>query len=320
MICAVVVASSVAVGMLAGVVALVASGKMSVFAGTPAALVAACLCWMCGRSWVSVCGGTVLTVESEAIRIETRTLQHPIVMPILGVSGYDVPPVPYRYEQRPKRHSGIAVLGAPGRSRLCLTLEVVSPIAVPWRRGLQRGDAAPRVIVLLGDAADRIRLRQTLERACRYACETRPAPSQGTFSQRRPIASASPRDPSDLNPAEHGAQGLRHQVLETVILRDEHREDGNERHLRARIKDDGSLEIEGQDFGPATSMVSPDGEYEWWETIAPQYLPQLVALLGGEPGEPILDLLVNRYTGDRSYDFEARLRAATFPIELAVWS
>jgi hypothetical protein len=100
-----------------------------------------------------------------------------------------------------------------------------------------------------------------------------------------------------------------------VILRDEWGGD-DRRHLSAHLED-GSLVVEGHDLGPGTAVISPDGEYEWWWTIAQEHLPQLVELLGGAPGEEILDLLETRYTGDGSYRLEEALRTASFPIGFA---
>ena len=46
----------------------------------------------------------------------------------------------------------------------------------------------------------------------------------------------------------------------------------------------------------------------------------MVALLGGQPGDDVLDLLERDFTGAESYDLEARLRASDIPIDLHTWS
>ena len=49
------------------------------------------------------------------------------------------------------------------------------------------------------------------------------------------------------------------------------------RHLEAYVDAAGVLHIDGQDLGPGTSIVSDDGEYEWFETIAAADVPRLIA-------------------------------------------
>jgi hypothetical protein len=92
------------------------------------------------------------------------------------------------------------------------------------------------------------------------------------------------------------------------------------RFLWAYVDDTGRLHIDGQDLGPATAIVSSDGEYEWFETIAAADVPRVVTLLGGQPGDDVLDLLERDFTGTKSYDLEARLRAADIPIDRHTWS
>ena len=105
----------------------------------------------------------------------------------------------------------------------------------------------------------------------------------------------------------------------TVILRAEQAGTG-QRHLSAYV-DERGLHIDGQDLGPGTSIVSDDGEYEWFETIAPNDVPRVVALLDGQPGEDILDLLERSWTQPgRSYELERRLRESDIVIARDVWS
>jgi len=100
----------------------------------------------------------------------------------------------------------------------------------------------------------------------------------------------------------------------TVTLRKE-RDGEDSRHLWAYLDDAGGLHIDGQDLGPATAVVSPDGEYEWFQTIRAEHLPRLLALLGGRPGDDILTLLDQRWSGARSGDLERLLRESDIPIE-----
>ena len=45
----------------------------------------------------------------------------------------------------------------------------------------------------------------------------------------------------------------------------------------------------------------------------------MVALLGGQPGDDVLDLLERDYTGAGSYELENRLRESDIPVKLHVW-
>ena len=104
-----------------------------------------------------------------------------------------------------------------------------------------------------------------------------------------------------------------------VSLRAE-RKGADSRFLDAYLDDDGALHVDGQDLGPGTGGVSSDGEYEWFRTIPASDLPRLVELLGGRPGESILDLLASRYTGRASYELERVIRESGIRSELGVWS
>jgi len=79
------------------------------------------------------------------------------------------------------------------------------------------------------------------------------------------------------------------------------------------------LHIDGWDRGPGTSLISGDGEYEWWKTVAAHDIPRLVELLGGKPGEYILTLLERDYMGPKSYEFERILRESGIPVEMRTW-
>lgn len=106
--------------------------------------------------------------------------------------------------------------------------------------------------------------------------------------------------------------------MRTVRLRSE-QSGADSRFLWAYVDEDGALHIDGQDLGPATAVVSSNGEYEWFHTIRAGHIDQLVALLGGEPEDDILDLLRWRYTDRGSYELEAILRNSDIPVERFVY-
>jgi hypothetical protein len=91
------------------------------------------------------------------------------------------------------------------------------------------------------------------------------------------------------------------------------------RFLDAFLDAEGDLHIDGQDLGPATAPVSPDGEYEWFSTVRSEHVSQLVELLGGDAGADILDLLEKHYTGAGSYELERILRDDDVPVERFVY-
>ena len=104
----------------------------------------------------------------------------------------------------------------------------------------------------------------------------------------------------------------------TVTLRQERHGDDT-RWLGAYVDGAGALHVDGQDLGPGTAMVSSDGEYEWFMTVAAGDVHRVVALLGGQPGDDVLELLERDWTGSRSYDFERLLRESGIPVKLFTW-
>ena len=104
-----------------------------------------------------------------------------------------------------------------------------------------------------------------------------------------------------------------------VSLRAE-RNGADQRYLDAWLDTAGNLHLDGQDLGPGTAAVSGDGEYEWFRKIPASEVPRLIALLGGEPGDGILDLLEAHYTGRGSYELERVIRDSDIRSELSVWS
>ena len=90
----------------------------------------------------------------------------------------------------------------------------------------------------------------------------------------------------------------------TVILGDE--TTGEERSiLRARMTSDGGLELEGQDFGPSTSMVSDDGEYEYYWEVPAKHLAALREELEVPAEGDLLDVLVEHCSGPASRHLES---------------
>jgi hypothetical protein len=105
-----------------------------------------------------------------------------------------------------------------------------------------------------------------------------------------------------------------------ISLRDEKRADGSHLSLRAYLDTAGRLHIDGQDLGPVTENVSGDGEYEDFRMIAKKDVPRLVELLGGKPGDDILELLARDWTGGKSYELERVLREGPIEVEFGTWS
>lgn len=103
-----------------------------------------------------------------------------------------------------------------------------------------------------------------------------------------------------------------------MILRQE-RDGADTRWLGAYVDGAGALHVDGHDLGPRTAMVSSDGEYEWFKTVAAPNVYRVVALLGGGPGDDVLELLERDWTGARSYDFERLLRESDIPVKLVTW-
>ena len=108
-------------------------------------------------------------------------------------------------------------------------------------------------------------------------------------------------------------------MTKKVQLREDH--DGNDhRYLSASVDDQGNLVIEGQDLGPATAIISSDGEYEWRRTIAAKDVPRLLQLLDAAPGADVLQILAAHWTGVNSYELEKRIRHGDLPSSVSTWS
>ena len=86
-----------------------------------------------------------------------------------------------------------------------------------------------------------------------------------------------------------------------IQLLDEKRPDGSNLALLAFLDAEAKLHIQGQDLGPVTKSVSGDGEYEYSYTIAAADIPRLLPLLGGRPGDDVLEILKQKWSGEKSY-------------------
>jgi hypothetical protein len=106
----------------------------------------------------------------------------------------------------------------------------------------------------------------------------------------------------------------------SVSLQNEHREDGSWLNIDVSLGLDGPLRIRGQDLGPVTKNISPDGEYEWFDTIAAQDVPAMVVALGGQPGTDVIDLLEQRWSGDAAYNLDAAIRSSGVKYSFASYS
>lgn len=87
------------------------------------------------------------------------------------------------------------------------------------------------------------------------------------------------------------------------------------RYLDAWRDADGGLHIDGQDLGPATAVVSPRGEVEWFQTIIAEDLPRLLELLDASPGADILDVLEEHWCGEGADELESRIRSSDIPVQ-----
>jgi len=76
------------------------------------------------------------------------------------------------------------------------------------------------------------------------------------------------------------------------VLRDV-RNDAGTQYLAAQVETDGTVRVTGRDHGPGvTAFFGSDiTSYEWVYVIAPDRVAALVAELGGDPGDDVLELL-----------------------------
>ena len=92
------------------------------------------------------------------------------------------------------------------------------------------------------------------------------------------------------------------------------------RYLSATVDGEGHLVLSGQDLGPGTSLVSPDGEYEYWITVEAAHIPLLLARLGAPERSDILEVLALTWAGERSYELERIIRDDDVPHRLSSYS
>jgi hypothetical protein len=81
-----------------------------------------------------------------------------------------------------------------------------------------------------------------------------------------------------------------------------------------------NLHLDAQDLGRGTEMVSSDGEYEYFKTIAAVDLPALLDLLGAPTGSDVMDVLGAKWTDAASYDLEERIRRSDLRVNLSTWA
>jgi hypothetical protein len=67
-------------------------------------------------------------------------------------------------------------------------------------------------------------------------------------------------------------------------------------------------------------MVSRDGEYEYFKTIAAADLSDLLELLAAPLGSDVLDVLGAKWTGTASYDLEERIRQSDLNVNVVTWA
>lgn len=87
------------------------------------------------------------------------------------------------------------------------------------------------------------------------------------------------------------------------------------RPLRAWVGASGDLHLSNEDADPGVAAESDDGERGWRETVVAADVPDVVALLGGDPGTDVLDLIEEHYTGRNADDFQDRLRDSDIDVD-----
>ena len=99
-----------------------------------------------------------------------------------------------------------------------------------------------------------------------------------------------------------------------VTLRDTH-DVGGRRRLTARLEEDGTLIIDGQDLGPGVERFFGPGmtEYEWAWTIRPQGVKTLKQALSCS--DNVLVALRARFSGDAASGIQPFLNENGIPYE-----
>lgn len=75
--------------------------------------------------------------------------------------------------------------------------------------------------------------------------------------------------------------------------------------------------MRGHDLGPS---VPGGGEYEWTYTVAAVMLPQLVEALGGAPGQAVMEVLADRWTGEAAGGVGTVIRESGIEFGFGSWS
>jgi hypothetical protein len=78
--------------------------------------------------------------------------------------------------------------------------------------------------------------------------------------------------------------------------------------MSVSLEPDDNLEVSGDSFHPDPMPGSDSGDHEWRYKIRNSDLPELIGLLGGNPGDDIIDLLAQNSTGSRADEFERIVR------------
>ncbi|NYG07778.1 hypothetical protein BJ986_002265 [Phycicoccus badiiscoriae] len=82
-------------------------------------------------------------------------------------------------------------------------------------------------------------------------------------------------------------------------------------YVVAEFRDDGALEISGQDLSGAMGWE----EYEYVITVLPDDLPTLAAALGGQPGADVMEIIYAKRRVIMARGEEAWLRDHGIPTE-----
>jgi hypothetical protein len=85
------------------------------------------------------------------------------------------------------------------------------------------------------------------------------------------------------------------------------------RYLDARLLDDGSLSIQGQDIGAGVERAFGYGEYEWAWTVRPEHVADLLSAL--DSGDDVLAALARRFSGDAAAGVKPFLDEHGIPYE-----
>ncbi len=96
-------------------------------------------------------------------------------------------------------------------------------------------------------------------------------------------------------------------VIKLVDLGKQRDEDGSSRHVWAELRGNGSLIIQGQDLGPATTAISGDGEYEYAYSIDPDRISEALRELGAPAGAEPLDYIKEHWSGEAAFELTRRL-------------